>query len=229
MAQSIPRRKNSDILVDQIRTFIAAGGFKPGDPLPTEHALADHFGVSRMSVREATKTLGFLGVLEAKPGRGLTVGHLDIARLKDMWSLHPGLQDVSDGELIDSRVLLETGVLPHVARRMRMQPEIYERLSRINHRWRQVEELREFVELDIAFHSLLVESSGLVFLTAFNDLLQAFFRRFRDSVTEQGWRDTVKDHQRITDALRDDKPALAAKIVRRHIESHKACPGQSDD
>ena len=76
--------------------------------------LAEQLGVSRISVREATKTLGFLGILEAKPGRGLTVGRIDVGRLKESLSFHPALSDVSDNEMIDTRVIIETGVVPHV-------------------------------------------------------------------------------------------------------------------
>jgi DNA-binding FadR family transcriptional regulator len=34
---------------------------KPGDRLPTENELAAGFGVNRLSLREATKALEFLG------------------------------------------------------------------------------------------------------------------------------------------------------------------------
>ena len=97
----LERRKTSDILVDQIREYITDGALKPGDQLPTECALAEQLGVSRISVREATKTLGFLGILEAKPGRGLTVGQMDVGRLKKSLRFHPALADVSADEMID--------------------------------------------------------------------------------------------------------------------------------
>ena len=39
---------------------------KPGDKLPTEPELAAAFGVARTSVREATKILTYMGVLESR-------------------------------------------------------------------------------------------------------------------------------------------------------------------
>ncbi len=46
----------------------------PGDRLPTENQLAETFGISRLSVCEATKTLEFFGIIDSKSGVGLTVG-----------------------------------------------------------------------------------------------------------------------------------------------------------
>jgi GntR family transcriptional regulator, transcriptional repressor for pyruvate dehydrogenase complex len=221
MLELVQRRKTSDILVDQIKQYIQGQELEPGDPLPTEHALAERFGVSRISVREATKTLGFLGILQAKPGRGLTVGRMDVGRLKESLSFYPALHVVPSAELIDSRLIIETGVMPYVARRMARDPEVYQRLNRINDELRQTRAPSRVVEQDAAFHQLLIESSGLMPLAAFNDLLQVFFQRFREAVKKGQWQAAVKDHQRVINALRDGNPTAAAKVLRRHIEGHR--------
>src|ERR1700722_19666411 len=132
MLDLVERRKLSDLVVERIKDYIADNSLKPGDRLPTEHELADRFGVSRVSLREATKALGFLGILEAKPGRGLTVGRVDASTFKACLSVHPALHAVPAEELIDTRVIVETGVVGHVARHMAHDPTIYERLNDIN-------------------------------------------------------------------------------------------------
>lgn len=237
------RKKTSEILVDEIKQYITVQRLKPGDALPTESELARQFGVSRIGVREATKTLGFLGILDAKPGRGLTVGEMDVGRLKESIGFHPAFRDASSDELIDSRVILETGVMPQVARRMAEDPEVYRRLDAINAQLRRSRDASEFVELDVAFHQMLMESSGLMALAVFHDLLRVFFDRFRDAVEregglgagakrsffahfrkvvkEKGFQPGVRSHQRVLDALRDGKPAAAARILEEHIESHR--------
>ena len=50
-----------------------SGELKPGDKLPTEPELAATFGVARTSVREATKILTYLGVLESRRSEGTFV------------------------------------------------------------------------------------------------------------------------------------------------------------
>jgi GntR family transcriptional repressor for pyruvate dehydrogenase complex len=221
MLETVHRRKTSEILVERIQQYIAAEGLKPGDPLPTEHALAARLGVSRISLREATKTLGFLGILEAKPGRGLTVGQINMNRLKESLGFHPALQTVPGDALIDSRLIVEMGVMPHVARRMAQEPQIYDRLHQINAELRRTRDATRFVELDTAFHQLLIQSSGLTPLAAFHDLLQVFFQRFREAVKKGGWQQGIRDHQAVIDALRDRRPTKAAKILFRHITEHR--------
>jgi GntR family transcriptional regulator, transcriptional repressor for pyruvate dehydrogenase complex len=216
----LKRRKTSDILVDQIKQYITSHDLKPGDHLPTESDLAKSFGVSRISVREATKTLGFLGILEAKPGRGLTVGRMDVGRLKESLSFHPAMYDVPDDELVDTRVIIETGVIPYVARRMQADPEIYKCLSEMNDKLRHASDSDNCVKLDAAFHQLLVESSGLTPLAAFSDLLQIFFERFRKPV-RKNWRGGIKVHQDIVDGIRDGKIEAVTALLHEHIECHK--------
>ena len=46
---------------------------KPGDKIPPEPELAAALGVARTSVREATKILTYLGVLESKRAEGTFV------------------------------------------------------------------------------------------------------------------------------------------------------------
>lgn len=52
---------------------IVSGELKPGDRLPTEPELAATFGVARTSVREATKILSYMGVLESRRAEGTFV------------------------------------------------------------------------------------------------------------------------------------------------------------
>ena len=83
MAQNeqIVRVTTSTLVAEKIKDLIIEQELRPGDRLPTEQELADRFGVSRISVREATKALGFLGIIDSAPRRGLTVGSLDMSRV----------------------------------------------------------------------------------------------------------------------------------------------------
>jgi DNA-binding FadR family transcriptional regulator len=218
---AIERSKIRDVVASRLKELIAEGNLQPGDRLPTETELAARFGVNRLSLREATKALEFLGIVEAKPGRGLTVGRIDMRRVTAHLGFHPALHDVAPGELIDTRVVIETGSLPFAVRRMQADATIYERLAAINAELRQVRSLDRFVELDIRFHRELMEAGGLTPLMAFSDVLVVFFGRFRESVKKAEWPSGVECHQQIIDALRDGKVAEASALLTRHIESHR--------
>jgi len=221
MLEALPRRKIRDVVADHLTSFINSERLKPGDRLPTETALAVQLGVSRLSLREATKALEFLGIVAAKPGVGLTVGSVDLDRVTSYLGFHPALQEAPATNLIETRIVIETGVLPYVIRRMRDQPAIYDGLAAINDQLRDARELSQFVELDIAFHRRLIESSGLAPLLAFNDLLTVFFQRFRDSVKRAEWKTGVDGHRRLLDALRDGQLDVACGELEEHIRSHE--------
>lgn len=221
MLELVERSKIRDVVATRLKDFIADENLKPGDRLPTETELAVKFGVSRLSLREATKSLEFLGIVEAKPGRGLTVGRVNMERVTEYLGFHPALHDVSPGQLIDTRVVIETGVLPHVAKRMRHDSTISEKLNGINGELRIARSLQRWVELDIAFHRELVAASGLSPLMAFADVLVVFFQRFRESVKKAEWQDGIVSHQRIIDSLRAGQVGEAEQVLRTHIESHR--------
>ncbi len=221
MLATIERQRVSDVIAGKIKQYISQNELKPGDRLPTEHDLADRFGVSRISLREATKALGFLGILEAKPGRGLTVGRVDMGRVTEYLGFHLALNNYNPAQLIDTRVVIETGALPHLMRRMQRHPEVYDELAALNERFRQTHDVKGWIKLDIAFHHKLLESSGLDPLVAFHDLLQIFFTRFRESVKKAEWRQGIASHQQMLDHLRDGELAAACDELRRHIESHR--------
>jgi DNA-binding FadR family transcriptional regulator len=221
MLRTIKREKLRDIVATQIKSFIVDENLRSGDRLPNESELALRFGVSRLSLREATKALEFIGVVEARPGRGLTVGHVNFERVTEYLGFHPCLSVIRAGELIDSRILIELGVLPHVAHRLKHDPEIIDRLTAINDQLRSAKTLSRWVELDIAFHRSLIEGSGLSPILAFGDLLAVFFQSFRESIKMSRWRQGIASHQRLIEHLRLGQLDLASAELRQHIESHR--------
>ncbi len=74
--QPIKPKKVSSQIAEQIRSSILAGEFAPGDKLPPERELAELFGVSRPSVREALNMLASSGLVESYQGGGTVVKSL---------------------------------------------------------------------------------------------------------------------------------------------------------
>jgi len=72
-APSLQQRRLSDDIVERIETLILEGTLKPGERLPAERALAEEFGVSRPSLREALQKLVARGLLLSRQGGGTFV------------------------------------------------------------------------------------------------------------------------------------------------------------
>ncbi|MFD7548578.1 GntR family transcriptional regulator [Streptomyces sp. NPDC059816] len=60
-------------IADQLRDAIDRGRFREGEKLPSEAELVDHYGVSRMTVRNAFSVLQGEGLVHAQHGRGVFV------------------------------------------------------------------------------------------------------------------------------------------------------------
>jgi GntR family histidine utilization transcriptional repressor len=59
-----------------IRGHIASGQWRPGDPVPSEAALMQRFGVSRMTVNRALRELAGEGLVDRVQGSGTRVAQL---------------------------------------------------------------------------------------------------------------------------------------------------------
>lgn len=221
MLVTVERRKIRDIIASQLKAYISSRNLQPGDRLPTETQLAAQFGVSRLSLREATKSLEFLGIVESRQRRGLTVGQINMERMTEYLEFHPALQKADPEQMIQTRIVIETGVLPYVVERIQGDSTIVETLQGINDKLRKTSQLSKFIELDLAFHRCLVESSGLTPLLPFNDLLAVFFQRFRESVKKAEWGTGIDNHEDLITLLRDGKQTQASRLLRGHIESHR--------
>ena len=60
-------------IADQLRSAIQNGRLNEGERLPSEAQLIDHYGVARMTVRNALQILETEGLTRAEHGRGVYV------------------------------------------------------------------------------------------------------------------------------------------------------------
>ncbi len=113
-----PTRASSDVIA-QIRRAIMTGQYRPGDRLPTEREMAQQFGVSRVTVRDALRALEANGLVRVKVGGqgGPYVSAPDIAHLSDSFSTHLHLRGTTFHDLAEARQALETTAAQLAAQR----------------------------------------------------------------------------------------------------------------
>jgi GntR family transcriptional regulator, transcriptional repressor for pyruvate dehydrogenase complex len=215
------RKILSEVVTERIRNLIVDAGLKTGDRLPTEHELARRFGVSRICVREATKALGFLGIIHSRPRRGLVVGKVDLDRVTQYLGFHLALGDYPLVQLLEARVVVETGALPYTMRRIASDRALYEGLLEKARLTEATVDPDLFIERDVAFHRALLAASGIEALVVFNDLLEIFFRRFRESVLSGELRKGSRSHRKMLELLAAGKCEEAQALLRAHIAWHE--------
>lgn len=112
------RRASSDI-VEQIKGLIRAGRLGPGDQLPSERQLADSLGVSRVTVRDALRTLEAVGLVTVRVGAsgGAFITDPGASHMAEGLTNRLSLRAISPDALTEARSIIERGLLPTVCER----------------------------------------------------------------------------------------------------------------
>ena len=123
-------------VIDCLTDAMVSKQLKPGDELPTEPELAAAFGVARTSVREATKILTYMGVLESRRSEGTFVTSGFQESMIDPMVYGIILNQGEDFEsLIELRELTEVGIL-----RLAIKKQSQEGLDLIRQRLEEFED-----------------------------------------------------------------------------------------
>lgn len=215
----IKRKTITEEIVNNIKRMIIRDSLKPGDRLPTEHELADRFEVSRISVREATKALDFMGIVESRPRRGMILSDFDMEKVAGFLGFHFALNDYPKEKLLQARSAIEVGALRQVMVNIQQNPDAYEKLQAVNDKFEAVNDVDELIEIDGEFHRALLEASMIEPLIVFSDLLEVFFRRFRQDVIDASgnWEKGKAEHRKLVESLKDGQLAEAEAILLEHL------------
>ncbi|KLN47162.1 GntR family transcriptional regulator [Providencia rettgeri] len=103
------RIKRTDEIVNAIKETIMANNLIPGDRLPQEKELIEHYNASKSTVREALKSLEVQGLIKTKtgPGGGAFIDSMTEARAMSLLSNYLFTRDISIKDIYTLRKLLE--------------------------------------------------------------------------------------------------------------------------
>lgn len=212
------RKSLVGVVADELLDRIIGGEFPPGSTVPGELELSARHDVSRMTVREAMKTLEAQRILSVERGRGTFVNPLN------RWaSLEAVLRAASEGrdeaessiQLIELRRMLETGACELAAGRI-AEAEVDSLFAHITamRAAHHVNDVAAFVEADLAFHDIILHASGNVFVAVLFEPLHRVLekRRTETSAVPAIQEHAIGHHQNIAEALqaRDAQRARAA-------------------
>ncbi|MHA7984637.1 FadR/GntR family transcriptional regulator [Rathayibacter sp. CAU 1779] len=208
---------------DAIKDLIYERKLKPGDPLPTEHELAEDLGVSRNSLREALKVLEATGVVVIRRGYGMAVGEMSLRSLISELVFHArlsaqeGTKELRD--LMDLRAALETSLIVRACTAMR--PADLENINRAVEAMEAAAADGQFSpEDDRVFHDQLYRPLDNPFIS---QLLAAFwdvFNLLQDHLptSAETPAEIALHHRQIYDALVAGDATRAVAALERHFD-----------
>lgn len=190
--QPIKPKKVSSQIAEQIRASILAGEFAPGEKLPPERELAEMFGVSRPSVREALNMLAASGLVMSYQGGGTVVISLVESVAGNPLTELIRAQQERALDVIEVRKGMESWTAYYAAERA--LPEDLRRLEEIvDGMRRNLDGLKHSEDLDANFHIVIARAThNIVWLHMMQSLFDAM-KEFQQSV----WRAvylTSEDH-----------------------------------
>ncbi|MHB8068460.1 MAG: FadR/GntR family transcriptional regulator [Desulfobaccales bacterium] len=215
-------KRASDQIFEQLRDLIFRGELKPGEQLVPERELAQAFGVSRPTVREALNKLVTMGLVEHRQGQGTFVRSHEATREHNPLAAILDRQETSLEDLLEVRMGLEAQSALLAAERA--TPEDIQKLEEILAAMEdEYVEGRLGIEEDVAFHM------GLAYATK-NPVQVYIMRSFHDLLhfgIEENlrhlWEDPAnlpiiqQQHRRIFQAIKDRDPEAAYEAMETHI------------
>lgn len=216
---SAPQSVSAEVAA-RIRTMLASGELTPGDRLPAERRLAEAFGVSRNSVREAIRVLTNQGLIVSKVGSGTYVadvkGEEFAAALAGVVAL--GRKRLAD--IFQVRLLLEPQIA-RLAATNRTSEDLAELATILQAQRKAVAEDRDGHAEDHAFHARLAAMTGNTVIERLTSSLADVLRESRSDGLQPLERRTasVQAHELILKALHEGNAAMAEQAMRDHLES----------
>ena len=206
------------VVSEQIRQAIVSGELQAGDLLPTETDLAEQFGVTRSTVREAIRLLEHGGIL-GRAGRKRLMVRLpeaaDVSRsvssamlmhkvtFKELWQVAMGLEPLA-------------GKLACAAATDEDKQKLAANLQRTRE---VVNDHNQLLEVEIEFHNLVAEATHnqalLQARAPLNDLIYPAWGAVIRALSP-GERIIVA-HQHVYDAICDNDPARAEEWMEKHM------------
>lgn len=217
-------------LLESVEYRLRHGQLRVGDRLPGERTLAEEYGISRASVREALRILSAVGLIRSGVGSGPKAGAVVISQPSDAlgWALrmHIATRTLPVSDIVTTRVLLEGNAAAQAAKVAHL-PQHSEALKRAQS---YLEEMNHtgisddrFHFCDTRFHYEISSLSGnIVMETVIDSLHLATVGYVQEAVPYlEDWEGTKKElqqqHREIFDAVTAGDRERAQTTVAEHI------------
>ncbi|HWJ33509.1 MAG TPA: FadR/GntR family transcriptional regulator [Gaiellaceae bacterium] len=232
MARSSPAPENSSLfepvtparassaIAEQIRNAIVSGRLGAGDRLPPERELAEQFGVSRVTVRDALRALEATGLIKVRVGArgGAFVTAPTGSHLGQTMSDMMMMQAVSPEDVVEARLVVELGTVTLACARATAE-DLAALRALIEQSQVELKAGTYVREMSWDFHSLVARA-------AHNGAVEGITASFRSTLsmhpirTREGTQSharTVEEHTRILAAIEKRDGETARREMAHHL------------
>lgn len=219
--EPIRRRKLYEEVVIRIEAMIHDGELSPGDALPSERELMQHFGVGRPAIREALFALHRMGLVivangerprVSSPTPKTLLGELSgAARL--ILSKPEGMHNFQE-----ARRLFESALVEEVAR-LATDEDIVILKKALADNAAAIGDEAQFIKTDVAFHLAIAMIPRNPIYLALHEAIVEWLVDQRSVSLRRAGTDKLayESHRRIFNAIKNHDSAAAGQAMRRHL------------
>jgi len=219
--RQLGRRKAYEEVADQIRGSIFSAAVKTGERLATERDLAVQFGVSRVAVREAVRTLELSGLLAVRKGpRGGIFVAADHQRpITDTFCNLLACGQARLRDLFEVRMLIEPYAAERVAR-IGTAKNLAALAALIGQADAELARGASIRNINIELHRQIIRMSRNPVLAAVGEtVLTMLAERLKPVGNQSPSRVALRLHKKMLDAFKARDCAAARRIMEQDIAS----------
>lgn len=216
-------------VAEEIKKLVVSRNMAPGDRLPGEQELMDHFGMAKGTIREAMRILEAQGLVKTRtgPGGGSFVHAVSEERARALLGNYFYFKNLTVANIYDIRIALEPEVAASLAGNLDEDAlaALERNISRYAKPPASLEEDRAQHVASLDFHQMLAGHAGnalLGFLIGFMAAMLSdltVHRRLYEPRNYDLWR-KGRDYQRdLVEALRRGDAAAARRIMSDHMHA----------
>jgi GntR family transcriptional regulator, transcriptional repressor for pyruvate dehydrogenase complex len=209
---------------EQLRKSINSRIYKPGDRLPSERELVEQFEVSRVTVRDALKTLQNIGLVSIR--RGLNAG---------AYVSEPTPQPITQS--IDNLIRMGKLNFAHLVEiRLYVEPDVARSVA-LHCTSEDIEKLKELLDTaesyletsrkkarltNVRFHSAVAKITHNALIAFLSESITQVYSAMLIEMThtkldKKGIAKLIAEHRTILDAIADHDPGAAFERTKRHL------------
>lgn len=216
-----PIRKVSiaEEIAKQIMDLISSGSLRPGQRLPSERDLCEHFGASRPSLREALRGLTIVGVLNARVGDGTTVAVNGGTFMRKVMELRMVTEKHDIDNLLEVRLALEVMSASRAAQNA-TEGDLNELRELVAKMKACGTNETQFARLDAEFHVVIARASGNTLILDLvsmirNQLVRALTKALR---SPNAISHSNKEHANLLKAIESHNADASKAAMLAHLE-----------
>lgn len=217
--EPIKKQRIPEQIAERIRQMIVEGTLRPGEPLPAERDLAQRFGVSRGSVRDAVRMLELIGLLDTRHGEGTFVQELSVDNLVTPLATVLAANQRLQEELLDVRRMFEPAVARQAAARV-TDEELAEMQHILDAQQAKVEAGQTAIAEDSAFHCAIARATHNQVVARIMETVNDLLIESRKITLRQEGRPlrSLEGHRAVVAALRRRDPEAAFRAMHAHVD-----------